>query len=50
MTFSRDPDDMAKRCREAADDCDDPKTEAFLRQLAAEYDELAKAADAPKRG
>ena len=33
---------MAQRCRDEADLCDDPRTVAFLRELADDYDILAE--------
>lgn len=40
--ISLDPTEMAQRCREQAENCDDPRTAEFLRELASDYEALAQ--------
>ena len=41
--LSDDPKEMARRCREQADETDDPRVVRFLLELADDYEELANA-------
>ena len=42
LLLSRDPRENAKLMREQADECDDSRTAQFLRELADDYEALAK--------